>query len=124
MSADYWRKWPVPFTFTVAGDEAAGIIVGLGDLSATWPELHIRDGDGLVRVVRVTQRRLHEQLGELQPGIGDKIRIRYTGDTGSPAGRIKEFAVKVWPKDSQPRPGTEAGTNGGKAAENAAGAEI
>lgn len=117
MTADYWKRWPVPFTFTAAGDEATGTIVGLGDLKEKWPELHIRQADGLVRVVRVTQVRLHELLGELIPCVGDRVRIRYIGDAPKAApgmSPVKEFTVEIRRQDpqSQGRPDENPGENG------------
>lgn len=105
MSADYWRRWPVPFTFDQPGDEAVGDVVGLGDLREKWPEVHIKDRDGRIRVVRVTQVNLHEQLCTEEPCVGDRIRIRFVGlgkkakpDMSPP----KLFTVEVRRKGSQP----------------------
>lgn len=97
MSADYWKKWPVPFTFLEPGDEATGQVVGFGDLREKWPEVHIRDGEGRVRIVRVTQTRLHELLCEQEPDVGDRIRIRFTGLGKAMPGMSapKEFTVEI-----------------------------
>lgn len=111
MSADYWKRWPVPLTFTKAGDEAIGEIVALGDMKEKWPELHVRQADGIVRVVRVTQARLHELLGELTPGVGDRVRIRYTGDAPKAAPGMspaKEFTVEIRRKEQESRPPEKA----------------
>jgi hypothetical protein len=123
VSVDYWKKWPVPLTFTEAGDEATGEIIALGDLREKWPELHIRQADGIVRIVRVTQARLHELLGEAVPCAGDRIRIRYTGDAQKAAPGMspaKEFTVELRRAGSQPPAGTDG--SGTASSENAPGA--
>lgn len=124
MSADYWRRWPAPLTFLEPGDEAVGDVVALGDPSEKWPELHLRQADGIIRVVRVTQTRLHELLSEAVPCVGDRVRIRFTGLGKAMPGMSapKEFTVEVRRKGSQPRTGTDNGTSGETTSENASGA--
>jgi hypothetical protein len=115
VTADYWKRWPVPLTFANPGDEATGEIIATGDLRDKCPELHIRQADGIVRIVRITHARLHELLGELTPGVGDRVRIRYTGDAEkalpgmNPA---KEFTVEIKRQGSQPLGGTDNATSG------------
>jgi hypothetical protein len=110
VSGDYWKNWPVPLTFTEPNDEATGEIIALGDLKEKWPELHIRQADGIVRTVRITHARLHELLGEQKPCAGDRIRIRYTGDAPKTAPGMsptKQFTVEIRRPDSRPPGGTE-----------------
>lgn len=126
MSADYWRHWPAPLTFTKPGDKAEGEIVAEGDLDEKWPELYIRQADGIVRVVRVTHARLHELLAEALPRVGDRIRIRYVGDAKKAAPGMspaKEFTVEVRRQGSQSpgRPAATTSTNA-ETAENSRGA--
>lgn len=114
MSAGYWKKWPVPLTFTEPGDEATGVIVATDD-SEKWPVLHIQQSDGIIRVVRVTQARLHELLGEKAPDVGDKVRIRYIGPAAKAAPGMspaKEFTVEVRRRNSRPPDGTDTGISG------------
>jgi hypothetical protein len=124
VTADYWKRWPTPLTFTEIGDEATGVIVALGDLKEKWPEIHVRQADGIVRIVRVTQARLHELLGELIPCVNDRIRIRYTGDGKAMPGMApaKQFTVEIKrAEDPGPGDGTDKGIRG-SASENVTGA--
>lgn len=113
MSLDYWRRWPAPLTFTNPGDEAIGVVIGTGDPRDQWPELHLKQDDGIVRIVRITQARLRELLGELVPCEGDWLRIVYTGDAKKAApgkSPTKEFTVEIRrAKD----PGSRGGTGSG-----------
>lgn len=119
MSTEYWRKWPVPLTFTKPGDEAVGEIVAMIPDGKT-PELHLRQADGIVRVLRVTQARLHELLGEAVPCLGDRIRVRYIGDGKAMPGMspAKEFTVEIRRAGSQPETRPDAGTVGSATSEN------
>jgi hypothetical protein len=98
LSLDYWRRWPVPLTFEKPGDKAEGVIVAEGDPRQKWPEIHVRQDDGIVRIVRVTQTKLREKVGVLAPCQGDWIKIVYIGDAKKAAPGMnptKEFTVEV-----------------------------
>lgn len=106
MSGDYWNRWPIPLTFTEPGDKVEGVIVAFGDMRDKYPQIHVRTADGKVRVVNITQARLHEQLGELAPGEGDRIRITYAGEAPKAAPGMnptKEFTVEL-KRAAGPRP--------------------
>lgn len=107
MTVDYWKRWPAPLTFTNIGDEAVGEVVAPADVDTKFPELHIKQDDGIVRVVRVTHARLHELLVERIPQAGDRIRIRYIGDGKAAPGMApaKQFTVEIKRKGSPPQGG-------------------
>ena len=105
MSAHPLQRWPAPKTFVAPGDEIKGTVLAWDGGDAKYPSLHIRTGDGLVRVVRVTQVRLHERLAELLPVAGDRIWIRYDGEAGKAVkgfNKTKEFTVEVRRAGSPP----------------------
>lgn len=98
MSADYLRRWPAPKTFTEPGDEIRGTLIGWDPLSEKYPVIHIQTADGMVRIVRVTQVRLHEQLAELDPDVGDRLLIRYDGEEEKAMkghNKAKKFTVEI-----------------------------
>lgn len=115
-------RFPIPFTFENVGDEIDGLLLGL-EVEPTFVRLHLRTPDGKVRVVNVTQSRLKERLlGDHDPELGDRIRIRRLEDAEESAPRMKpakRFKVAVT------RPGSSDGTDQGirgSASENVAGA--
>lgn len=110
--SDVWRKFPVtvswqePWSEDHPGrGEVVGTVIGLGDFKGKAPQMIVRTPEGLLLTLNVTQARLHELLARLDPQEGDKIRIRYLGESDkslngqSPA---KRFTVEVWPQSSQP----------------------
>lgn len=115
-------RFPIPFTFENIGDEIDGQLLGI-QVEKTFVRLHLRTPDGKVRVVNVTQARLKERLlGDHDPQIGDRIRIRRLEDAPkAPQGLspIKEFKVAVTRPGQVPGPGdgTDHG-NRGSASEN------
>lgn len=113
MSLDYWKRWPAPLTFTNPGDKAEGEVIIPVDTRTQTPELHVRQKDGMVRVVRVTHARLHELLAEILPNAGDRIRIVYTGDGKAAPGMspAKQFTVQIRRAGSPPPDGDTADTH-------------
>lgn len=102
---DYLKRWPAPKTFTQAGDEIKGTLVAWDAMSEKYPVLHIQTADGMVRIVRITQVRLHERLVELNPDIGDRLWIRYDGEEEKAMkghSKAKMFTVEIRRNGSQP----------------------
>lgn len=96
--ADYLKRWPAPKTFIEAGDEIKGTLVAWDPLSEKYPVLHIQTADGMVRIVRITQVRLHEQLVDLNPDLGDRLWIRYEGEEDKAMkghSKAKRFTVEI-----------------------------
>lgn len=122
--ADYLKRWPAPKTFTEAGDEIKGTLVAWDAQSEKYPVLHIKEPTGMVRIVRITQVRLHEQLVDLDPDLGDRLWIRYDGEEDKAMkghNRAKKFTVEIRrAKDPDPSGGTDNGIRGG-ASENVTG---
>lgn len=122
---DYLKRWPAPKTLTNPGDEIKGTLIAWDAYSEKYPVMHIQTADGLVRIVRVTQVRLHERLADLNPNLGDRIWIRYDGPAPKAAPGMtptKEFTVEVRrPKDPGPGDGPDKGIRG-SASDNASGA--
>lgn len=82
----------------VKGDEIKGTVITWDGSDAKYPSLHLRTADGLIRIVRVTQARLHERLAELLPNPGDRLWIRYDGEADKSApglSKTKEFTVQI-----------------------------
>lgn len=105
MVNDYLKRWPAPKTFVNDGDEIKGTLVAWDAMSEKYPVLHVQTADGMVRIVRVTQVRLHERLVELNPDIGDRLWIRYDGEEDKAMkghSKAKRFTVEVRRQDSQP----------------------
>ena len=103
MVTDYWKRWPVTVSWAEPG-EVVGTIVAFGDLKEKHPQMTIRTPDGLVLTLNITQARLHERLAQLAPQEGDKIRIRYIGDSDKSLPNMsptKLFTVEVWPQSPQ-----------------------
>lgn len=120
------NRWPAPKTFINPGDEIKGTLVGFDGASEKYPVLHIREAQGLVRIIRVTQAVLHERLVDLWPELGDRIWIRYDGEDPATK-RPGMSAVKLWhveirraDKDPVPGDGTDHGIRG-SASENVSG---
>lgn len=124
---NYLKRWPAPKTFSAPGDEIKGTIVGWDESSEKYPVIHIREASGLIRIVRVTQARLHERLVELLPDLGDRIWIRFDGEAKKAAqgmSKAKEFTVEIRRADNgqSPAPGDGAEVNSGEvASENGTG---
>lgn len=98
------RHWPAPKTFTEPGDEIKGTFVAWDPLSEKYPILHLRTADGLVRIIRVTQVRLHERLADLLPQEGDRLWIRYDGEEDKAMkghNKAKKFTVEIRRNGSQ-----------------------
>lgn len=105
MSTHPLHRWPAPKTFGTVGDEIKGTVIAWDGSDAAYPSLHIRTADGLIRIVRVTQARLHERLAELLPDPGDRIWIRYDGESKRSVPGMnptKEFTVEIRRADSRP----------------------
>lgn len=104
---DYFKRWPIPKTFTEVGDEVKGELVAYDAMSEKYPVIHVKTAGGMVRIVRITQARLLERIAELNPNIGDRILIRYEGEAKKAApgmNRVKEFTVEVRRQGSRPAP--------------------
>ena len=111
--SDHLRRWPAPKTLVNPGDEIKGTLIAWDPLSEKYPIAHIKTADGYVRLLRITQVRLHELIADADPQIGDVIWIRYDGESEKAMrglNKTKLFTVKVRPAGSQPPNGT--GTSG------------
>lgn len=94
---DYLKRWPAPKSFVKEGDEIDGILVAWDAMSEKYPVLHLQTAGGLIRIVRVTNARLHELLVDLDPDIGDRLFIRFDGLEAKAApgmNKAKKFTVE------------------------------
>lgn len=107
---DYLKRWPAPKSFVNKGDEIDGILVAWDAMSEKYPVLHLKTAGGLIRIVRVTNVRLHEQLADLDPDIGDRLFIRYDGDETKAAPgmtKAKKFTVERRARSNGTTPSTQ-----------------
>jgi Uma2 family endonuclease len=88
-------------TFTNIGDGVVGIIkairVGKDFNGNPCPELIIEVDSGEEKTLTAGQVLLKQALAELRPGVGDKVRIVYSGIGEARPGKApaKQFTVEV-----------------------------
>lgn len=120
MEADgFWRQYPIPISFD-APCEIVGTLVSHQDYKNPagehYPKLRIQRDDGSVLIVIASQARLLAGLVEAAPVVGDRVRIRYTGESDRAAfglNKTKEFSVEVRRAGSQSQERTD-GASGKK----------
>ena len=105
----YWRQFPV----TVSWDEPKEVVGDIQTLDEFRraggeyvPKIHILQKDGSVAIIVGPPARLLEALKEACPAVGDRVRIRYTGESERAAfglNKTKLFTVEVRRAGSQPR---------------------
>lgn len=108
-AAGYWRQFPVGVTW----DEPKEIVGTLLELlnyknpaGEYFPKLRIQQDNGQILIVIASQARLLEALVEACPAKGDRVRIRYRGESDRAAfglNKTKEFTVEVRRAGSPPR---------------------
>lgn len=113
-AAAFWRQYPIPIAFDEPGTEVAGALIEYQDYKNPagehYPKLRIQRRDGSVAIVIASQARLLAALYEHQPAVGDRIRIKYIGESDRAAfglNKTKEFEVEVYRKGSRSPAGTE-----------------
>lgn len=120
MEADgFWRQYPVPVAFEEPC-EIVGTLVQHQDYKNPagehYPKIHVRRDDGSVVIVIASQARLLAALCDSKPAVGDRVRIRYTGESDRVAfglNKTKEFTVEVRRAGSQSQERPD-GTSGKK----------
>ena len=97
----FWRQFPVMFYFEAEGDEIAGGLVSYtedGPKRDPVPKIRIQTKDGRQYDVIAHQERLKALLVKEAPAVGDRIRIKYTGEADRAApgmNKAKLFEVEV-----------------------------
>lgn len=113
---EFWRQFPATISFL----EPCTIVGTVERLSAFenrdggFPQVHLRLDNEMGVIVNVTQARLLAEFVRLLPDVGDRIRIRYTGQSSKAAPGLsptKEFTLEVQKAGSQPQ-GRPDGTSG------------
>jgi hypothetical protein len=116
-AAGYWRQFPVTVSWDVP-KEIVGDVQALDEYRRPGgeyvPKITLLQKDGSVAIIVGPPARLLEALKEACPAVGDRIRIRYTGESERAAfglNKTKEFTVEVRRAGSPPR-GQDVETSG------------
>lgn len=100
-ASNFWRQFVTAFYFETKGDEVAGAVVWYGPAAPKPddpPQLRIQTREGRLYEVTATQERLRAKLCQLEPAVGDRIRIVYDGEADKAApgfNKAKLFTVEV-----------------------------
>lgn len=92
----FWQQFPYPWD-PEEGETVKGRIINLRSLRGPGgdvPEVLIRTDDGELYAVLAGSKGLLQALKQLQPKVGDLIKIRYKGET--PAALPGYRPTKLW----------------------------